>query len=293
MEIVLLGFQIGNAFTAFVYGLHGSRDELYYLVRRPRLLALTLVAVFIVTPVAAIAVSETLDLSRVASVAIIALALSPVSPFLRIQERKAGGSGSLGVGLAFAVAFGSVLISPLLVAFAGDLLDRPYDVSARSVLATIGLLVFEPLMLGFVVAWLVPSSWDRIGLPLSRVANRILLVATVCLLIVMAPSILELIDLRTVLGMTLFTIAAVAAGHLIGGPDPNHASVLGLACANRYTVVALTIASVNFPEDSFVAAVVLCSIIQYVVFLPYIRWHRRRLTVDDQPFERIPPPGFH
>jgi len=55
----------------------------------------------------------------------------------------------------------------------------------------------------------------------------------------------------------MFVVAGLVVGHLLGGPPRDQASVLALSSACRHPMMALTIASANFPDERFGAAVLL------------------------------------
>lgn len=53
-EIVVLALRVSIMLTVFGFGLEGSIGDLLYLLRRPRLLVLSLTAMFVVMPLFAI-----------------------------------------------------------------------------------------------------------------------------------------------------------------------------------------------------------------------------------------------
>ncbi len=65
-------------------------------------------------------------------------------------------------------------------------------------------------------------------------------------------------------------------GHGLGGPDPEHESVLGLATASRHPGIALAIASANYPLERFGSVVPLYLVINAIVAIPYVSWQKRK-----------------
>ena len=66
-------------------------------------------------------------------------------------------------------------------------------------------------------------------------------------------------------------------GHLAGGPDPEHRTVLALATASRHPGVALVAgisASVQAPK-LVTAAVLLAFVVSMIVSAPYAAWRKR------------------
>ena len=85
--------------TVFGFGLQATRDDLLY-VRRPGLMARSLVAMFVIMPLVAIAFRYPSSISSFQSlIALIALSISPVPPLLPRKIREGGGVAPYGLGL--------------------------------------------------------------------------------------------------------------------------------------------------------------------------------------------------
>jgi hypothetical protein len=67
----------------------------------------------------------------------------------------------------------------------------------------------------------------------------------------------------------------LAAGHLLGGPEPGGRTALALATAFRHPGIALAAAAANFPAENFVAVILLYLLVSAVVGVPYAIWRRR------------------
>src|SRR5215471_9944965 len=86
----------------------------------------------------------------------------------------------------------------------------------------------------------------------------------------------SLVGHGTVVAIGAFSLAGLAAGHLLGGPDPDDCAVLALATASRHPGVALAIASANFPGQTLVpAAILLYLVVSALVSIPYLAWRLR------------------
>jgi BASS family bile acid:Na+ symporter len=66
---------------------------------------------------------------------------------------------------------------------------------------------------------------------------------------------------------------------VLGGPDPEQASVLALASASRHPGIAFAIASANFPLDRFGGFLLLYLLVSGIVSIPYTKW-RKTTTVE-------------
>ena len=91
------------------------------------------------------------------------------------------------------------------------------------------------------------------------------------------PAIASLIGNGTVVAIAAFILAGLAAGHLLGGPDPDDRTVLAFCTAFRHPGVAIAIAGANFPGQKLVsAAVLLYLLVSAVVSIPILAWRRRQ-----------------
>jgi BASS family bile acid:Na+ symporter len=80
----------------------------------------------------------------------------------------------------------------------------------------------------------------------------------------------------TAVALAAVVVAGLVVGHLMGGPEPEHSTVLALSSASRHPAIALTLASINYPDEQFVGIILLYLIISAVICIPYVAWQRRR-----------------
>ena len=72
----------------------------------------------------------------------------------------------------------------------------------------------------------------------------------------------------------VMTLAALAVGHVLGGPDPSDRTTLALACATRFPALGLLIASLNFPNAKPLPIVVTYLLACNLAVIPYMRWRK-------------------
>jgi BASS family bile acid:Na+ symporter len=282
-DTLKLVLQASIMLTVFSFGLGATLEDVLYVVRRPRMLVVSLVSMFIVMPFIALALVLVLDPPQVAQVALVALALSPVPPILLNRQRKAGGSASYGLGLTATVSVLSIVLVPALVAFLGGLMDKPFQIGAPAVAGQVVVAVVLPLAVGMVVRAFLPRAADRLMGPAALVANIVLLAAVVIVLIAAFPRLGQVLTAGTVAAIVLFTGLGLAFGHVLAGPDPGDSAVLALASAVRHPGIALALAGANFPSLDVGAAIILYLLVGAAVSAPYIaRMHRRAATNQTQ-----------
>jgi bile acid:Na+ symporter, BASS family len=145
--------------------------------------------------------------------------------------------------------------------------------------------VLAPLVVGMAVRAFLPGLANRIEKPVRIFGNVLLPLAALVLFAGAASAVWTLIGNGTLFAILTFVVVGLVMGHLLGGPNPHHSSVLGLATASRHPAIALAIAARNFPEEHFGATILLYLIVNALVGIPYLMWQRQQLvaTGSDMP----------
>jgi|EndMetStandDraft_8_1072994.scaffolds.fasta_scaffold77559_3 bile acid:Na+ symporter, BASS family len=277
-QIIILTLQISIVATVFGFGLRATLDDLLYVVRRPRLFARSLIAMLVVMPVIAIILARNFDFPRNVEIALVTLAISPAPPLLPNRERSAGALISYGLGLIVTIGLLSIVLVPLSMALIGWIFGVPLGVSPAAVAPVMLMMLVGPIALGVAVRRWRPDLAARIAGPITTVALVLLLIPSLLMLVAAAPIVWRLVGNGTVLALSLFVAIGLAVGHLFGGPDPEHAAVLALSTACRHPVLAMTIASSNFPDERFGGVIVLYLLVNMILSIPYIVLQKRRVA---------------
>jgi BASS family bile acid:Na+ symporter len=276
LDVMTLAFQLSLVLTVFSFGLRATRKEIFFAVRQPRLLLLSLIALFVVTPVLALAVVTTFEFGLAATVAIVAITLSPLPPGLPAKELEAGGDASYGLGLMVWVSLLSIVIVPAMVAFIGNVMSRPFELSPWAVAGVVVWAVLVPHLVGIGIRAMMPERAERLGEAVARIAGILTLAAVLILFVAVIPAVWGQFSGQALLAIVLVVVGSLGIGHLMGGPDPNQSLILALSCANRNPSIALTIASSNYPAQHFGVNVLLFMLVSSVLTSVYLVWHRRR-----------------
>jgi BASS family bile acid:Na+ symporter len=290
MDLLFVAFDVSLALSVFAFGLQAQRlKDVRFVLAHPRLLLLSLIAMFVVTPVAALFVVSYLDIPVGVQVAIVALSFSMIPPLLPQKLIAAGGEGTYAIGLVITVAVLAPIGVPLLVDFLGRVMDRPFEVSPAAVALLVVRLVLAPLVAGVVVGALFPRFAQAVRAYAPRVAGLVTLVALLILLVVVAPTVWSLVTgpggLWVVAAAVAFTLLALGVGHLMGGPEPDHSLVLAMSCASRHPALALSIASATYPREDVAAAVIVVLIVSGIVCPSYV--NRMRAVRDRTGQDRV------
>jgi BASS family bile acid:Na+ symporter len=272
----MLAIQVSILATVFGFGLRATSDDLLYVVRRPGLLARSLLAVFVIMPIAAVLLVELFDFRWDVEVVLVAIALSPVPPILPRKEVKAGGRNSYALGLMAILALVAIVAVPLGLQVVGQIFGRHFETTPSSVAAVVIQSTLAPFLAGMAVRAFLPAIAARIERPISLVANWLLPIAVLVLFAGAFNAIWSAIGDGTVFAIVILTLAGLGIGHVLGGPDPEHSVVLALSTACRHPGIALTIAVSSFPNQQFGAIVLLYLIVNGIAGIPYLKWHQRR-----------------
>jgi BASS family bile acid:Na+ symporter len=268
-------FKASIALLVVGVGLHASPRDAAFLLRHPGLFARTLLSMHVVMPLLALLVSALFAIPPVVRLTLLCLAISPIPPFLPSKAGKAGGEDAYTIGLLVSTSLLSILILPLSLEALGKVFGLTVGAPLPALVKIIATTLLGPTAVGMAIRHFWPSA-ARFGKPLTTIATLLLLVAVVPVVITAWPAFRALIGDGTLLTIILLALCGLASGHLLGGPYAGDRTVLALATATRHPVVAMTIASVNFPGEKLVVpAALLTLIVSAVAAVPYVAWRKR------------------
>ena len=270
-QLVTLVLQVSIVCTVLGFGLKTTVHDLLYLTRRPGLLLRSLLAVFVIVPLVAVALLSLLDLRPAVRVALVALAISPLPPLLPGRESKAGGRQSYGLSLMAILAALSIAYVPLALTILSRFSERSLAIGPGPIARLVLISVLLPLVAGVVIRARAPALADRLAPPVGLLAKVLLSLGLVALLAGAWRAVWAAAGDGTIVAIAIFTAAGLFVGHLLGGPDPENAVVLALSSASRHPAIALSIASANFPEERFAGTILLFLLVSGAVGIPVSR----------------------
>lgn len=273
--IVILAFQLSIICTVLGFGLHGSRNDLLYLWRRPGLLVRSFVSVLVVMPIIALSMESIFDFRRNVELALIALSLSPIPPLLPTKSDRAGGEHAYTIALLLTLSLVAIVAVPVSAAILGAIYEREFRLSTASIAKVVLVMAVFPLIAGVLVRRWWPRVADWLTPIVGRIAKILLPLAIVALLAAAWRGIWDAIGDGTLLAITIFVVVGMVVGHLFGRPERGHSVVLGLATACRHPAIALTIASANFPQVQFVGTILLYVLVSAIIGVPYVMYMHR------------------
>lgn len=213
---------------------------------QPGQLVRSVLAIFVVMPVAAVIIVEIFALPHATEIALVVLALAPIPPLLPKKESKAGGEGAHALGLMVVMGLLAIVMVPLLLWLLGHYFDRDLKMPPQAIAKVIVVMIVLPLLAGMVVRAIAPALAARTARPIALVSLVLLVVIAALILSKVTPIVVNLLHGGTTVALIAFVVIGLAVGQLLAGPVPQRQTVLALSTASRHPAIALAIAKTNF-----------------------------------------------
>jgi BASS family bile acid:Na+ symporter len=283
-QLIKLGIGLSVMLIVVSLGMRATFVEATSIFRHlfepPYKLLRAIFAMNVVVPAIAATVAGLFDRPQAVEVAIVAMAISPVPPILPGKQMKFGGHARYVFGLLIAVSLTSIVLAPLAVQILGRAFRRDLHIGFVDIAQFVAKTVLLPLGAGLLVRQFAPSFADRIGPHLSRLAFILLIAGLLPVLYTFWPGVWSLIGDGNAVLIAAVVLAAVAAGHWLGGPDRSERTALAITSAMRHPGIALAIAGTNFPDNTLIpAAILLYVILATIVTTIYGKFVLRRDSV--------------
>jgi BASS family bile acid:Na+ symporter len=241
-------------------------------LRNVRLVVLSLVANFVLMPLAAVGLARLLRLDEPLGVGLILLGASAGAPFLPKLAQIAKGNLAFAVGLMVLLMVLTIVYLPLVL----PLLLEGVSVNPAKIARTLVLLMLLPLAVALGVKAKLPAVAARTKPALDKISNLSLILLIVLLVIVNLKSVLSVFGTRGILAGLLFLAAGYGIGWLLGGPAADTRPVLGLGTSQRNIAAALVVGAQSFTDPKVVVMVVVVAIVGLLTLMPLSRWLAKR-----------------
>ena len=272
MTIVLLTLlKLSVAGIIVAIGLDSTWRDIGYLWRRPGLLLRSVLAMYVLVPFVTVVAVALLELSPGVEAGLLVLAVSAGAPLLPRKLLKIG-DGAYIFSLVVTSSLLAIVLVPTWLAIIGAALGREIGLSVGQVAWVLTKSFLAPLVVGMLFRWRFPQLADRVGRTLMAVAGAVLTISALTLLALHLDILLQ----ASWLGVSALAgigVAALAIGHLLGGPLPEERTALAIACATRHLGVAVLVAA-SLPGPRTAVIVALYIVTSALVSLPYLRWRR-------------------
>jgi bile acid:Na+ symporter, BASS family len=275
-QLIRLAILLSIMLIVISFSLSATWRDATCLFRNPSQLLRSLLAMNVIMPLFAAALVGIFSLRPAVAIALIAVSVSPVPPFLPVKQLKLVGQQDYVYGLLGASSLLTMVLAPLSILLIGLAFSKDTHISPIAIGRMVALTVFAPFAVGLVIHRLNPTLAVRAAPIASKVGAVLLVVAFVPVLIKMWSSMIALIGDGTLLAIVAFVVVGLAVGHLLGGPDPRSRTVLALATATRHPGVAMVISAVSVEGSKLVApALILYLLVSAIASAPYSQWRKR------------------
>jgi len=259
-------------------GLGSTIADLTYLTRRPALLLRSLFAMYVAMPLAALALVRIVPLPPGVRTAVLVLAISAGAPMLPRKLMKLGREGYV-FSLVVLSSLLAVVAVPAWLAVLGPYFVRQPQAGPGAVGMLVAKAALGPLLAGMLLRPLLGSRADRVSEWVLKTVGIVLLVAAASLLALHGRLLVEA-GWVALLALAGVTVAGLAIGHALGGPDREDRTALAVACSTRHVGLAMLAASV-VPNPRTIALVLAYLVCAALVTLPYLKLRSRGVRRAD------------
>ena len=240
-------------------------------LRDGRLVAMSLLANFVVMPLAAVGLATVLRLSEGLGAGLLLLGAAAGAPFLPKLAQIARGNLAFAVGLMVLLMVITVGYLPLVM----PALLPGVSVNSWEIARSLLLLMLLPLAGALAINAGFPAAAARAKPVFNRLSNLGLLLVVALQIVVNFDSVLSVFGTRGILAGLLFIALGYGLGWLLGGPAADTRPVLGLGTAQRNIAAALVVGSQSFSDPDVVVMVVVVAMISLLILMPLSRWLAR------------------
>lgn len=264
VPIATLVFVV-SSMVAMGLGLFVS--EIVAPLRNIRLVAMSLVANFLLMPATAVLLARVLQLDQAFGIGLLLLGCAAGAPFLPKLAQIAKGD------LAFAVALMVVLmvITVGYLPFVLPMLLPGVSVSPGQIARSLLVLMLLPLAVALAVKAKLPGVATAVKPWCDRLSSLGLVAVVVLLVVVNFGDVLSVFGTRAILAGLIFIAIGYGVGWALGGPTAGTRPVLGLGTAQRNIAAALVVGGQNFTDPNVLVMVVVVAIVSLLVLLPISR----------------------
>jgi bile acid:Na+ symporter, BASS family len=244
-------------------------------LRSPSLLFRGLISVLVIVPVIGFATTSAFSLTLPEQVGITLMVIAPGAPLALRRALGSGGDAGFAPTLQITVAILAVPAVPLWVLIGNWILGTRGIIDASAVARQVFLAQLLPLAMGAMVKRLAPVIGARIGRVLGRAGVILLMAVLIGILVNVRYSIL-LMHFWSIASAAIITIAALAAGHLMGGAMPEIRHAMAIAGAMRNVGLALLVASANQTPAVVEVVIISYALTAIIIVSGYIVWWTKK-----------------
>src|SRR6185436_895414 len=248
-------------------GLGLTVSEIITPLRNTRLVVLSLLANFVLMPLAAVGLAALLRLDQPLGVGLLLLGTAAGAPFLPKLAQIARGNLAFGVGLMVLLMVVTVGYLPLVL----PLLLPGVSVNPAKIARSLFLLMLLLLAGALAVKAYFADVAARTKPLFDRLSNLGLIVLVLLITAGNVNNVLAVFGTGGILAGLLFIAIGFVTGWLLGGPYLSTRRVLALGTAQRNIAAALVVGSQSFSDPKVIVMVVVVAIVSLLILMPLSR----------------------
>ena len=260
------------AALVFAIGLQSTRGDLVYLWRRPRLLLRAVLAMYVLVPLVALALALLLPVPPGIQAAVVVVAISAGAPLVPRKLMPLHNDAYV-LSLIATSSLLAIVTVPAWLAGLGAVFGIELSIGVGDVARVLAVNFALPIALGMGVRAALPRFAARVAKLLMAIGGLGLTLGGLVLLATGLPLLAEAGWLG-LLVLAALTGAALAVGHVMGGPAEEDRTALAIASATRHVGVAVLVAAA-LPGVRPAVLVFAYLVASSVASIPYARWRRR------------------
>ena len=253
-------------------GLGLTVQEILAPLRNGRLVALSLLANFVLAPIVAIGLARGLGLEEPLGVGLLLAGVAGGAPFLLKLADLAKGNMPFAVGLMVVLMVVTVGYMPIVLPQVLDNVAVNPAALARSLI----LLMLIPLAAGLALRAWSPASAARVRAFVAPVSSISMIFVVALTTAAHFGSMLSILGSFGIVAAVIFVAICFGIGWVLGGPGLDTRGVLSLGTAQRNTAAALVVAGQNFDDAKVVVMITVVMIVSFAVLMPLARSLARR-----------------
>jgi BASS family bile acid:Na+ symporter len=261
--LVVIALQAGIVCVVVATGLRSRWSDATYLLKRPGMLARSIIARNILVPLIALAIASVYAREPAVRAAMLVLSVTGVPPTLPESEFRAGSREQTALGILISQTLLAIVFVPAgLLAF-NAILGTQVVVTSSEVVAVVGELTLVPFFVALVVSYVSHPFATRISLPIHRLGQMLLIAGTLAIAIAFSRTWIQLAGNGTLLAVALMVLASLAVGHALGGQRRHDRIALAIASASSHPGIAIAIVTGN--ARTAVVGQIVAAVLLYIV----------------------------
>ena len=253
-------------------GLTVALEQIVAPLRNARLVALALLANFVLMPLVAVAIVRVLRVDQSLRIGLLLLGTCAGSPFLPKLAKAANSNVAFAAGVMMML----VVVTAGVLPFMAPLLLAGVSVTPAKVAHTLVLLMLLPLGAGLGLNACSKVAAARIAPSLNKISTISIVAMAALMLITNLRNIMDLFGKRGILASILLLLAGSAIGWFLGGEENGVREVLSLGTAQRNISASLVVAERDLMDAKAAAMVAIAALIGLALLFSLARLLARR-----------------